>query len=158
MFEEFAGLPMHPLVIHAAVVFLPLTVLTSVVFAVVPRWRWVLRRPLLAGALICVGATFAAKQSGEALLAQRGNPPYVAEHQEAGSLLFWFVLVFAALVVAAVFLLGGRTRIAGGKDHRGAAPPLQIAVAVLLVVAAVGTGYQAVVTGDAGARATWGGG
>src|SRR5690606_11460346 len=137
---------------------LPLTVLTAVVFAVVPRWRWALRWPLMAGALISLSSTFVAKQSGEALLASRGSPDFVAEHQAAGNLLIWFVVGFTVLVVLAVFVLGGRTRIAGGKDRPGAATPIQIVVAVLLVIAALGTGYQTVVTGDEGARATWGAG
>jgi hypothetical protein len=159
MFDTITGLPVHALVVHAAVVFLPLTVLTALAFALVPAWRWVLRWPLLAGAVISLGAAFVARQSGEALYAARYGDSGVGEvviHSNRGHLLFWFVLVFFVLAVAAVFTLGGRTRITGGKDREGVAKPLQLVVVVLLVVAAVGTGYQTVMTGDAGARSVWG--
>jgi hypothetical protein len=38
----FAGLPLHPLVVHAAVVLTPLAALLVVGSAVLPRWltRW----------------------------------------------------------------------------------------------------------------------
>ena len=42
---EIAGLPLHPLVVHAAVVLIPLTALLAVAFAVLPRWRWLVRWP-----------------------------------------------------------------------------------------------------------------
>lgn len=40
---EFFGLPLHPLVVHAAVVFVPLAALLVMVFAVFPRHRWATR-------------------------------------------------------------------------------------------------------------------
>ena len=46
MFEEFTGIPMHPLLVHAAVVFIPLLGLVAVGYAFVPtirpHLRWVL--------------------------------------------------------------------------------------------------------------------
>src|SRR5438270_246928 len=56
MFERFGDLPLHVLVIHLAVVVLPVAALTAIVFALVPRWRWFLRWPALVlgvGALVC---------------------------------------------------------------------------------------------------------
>jgi hypothetical protein len=41
----FAGLPLHPLVVHAAVVLTPLAALLVVGSAVLPRWRWLTRWP-----------------------------------------------------------------------------------------------------------------
>jgi hypothetical protein len=156
MFDTITGLPVHALVVHATVVFLPLTVLVALAFALVPAWRWVLRWPLLVSAVVSMGTMFVTRQSGRALYDKLGSPEFVNEHSERGHLLFWFVLVFFVIAVAAVFLLGGKTRISGGKDREGAAKPLQLAIIVLLVVASVGTGYQTVMAGDAGARAVWG--
>ena len=39
MFDQINGLPVHVLVLHAAVVFVPLLALGAVVYALVPRWR-----------------------------------------------------------------------------------------------------------------------
>jgi hypothetical protein len=156
MFDTITGLPVHALVVHAAVVFLPLTVLVALAFALVPAWRWVLRWPLLVGAVISLGTAFVSRQSGRELYDSLGSPEFVNTHSDRGHLLFWFVLVFFVIAVAAVFLLGGKTRISGGKDREGVAKPLQLAIVVLLVIASLGTGYQTVMTGDSGARAVWG--
>src|SRR3712207_2115532 len=37
VFDQFNGMPVHVLLVHAAVVFVPLLVLAAVVYAVVPR-------------------------------------------------------------------------------------------------------------------------
>src|SRR6266542_1811331 len=47
MFERFGSLPLHVLVIHLAVVVLPVSALTAIAFAVLPKWRWLLRWPAL---------------------------------------------------------------------------------------------------------------
>ena len=39
MFEEFRGIPLHPLLVHAAVVFVPLFVASVIGYALVPRLR-----------------------------------------------------------------------------------------------------------------------
>ena len=39
VFATFGGLPLHPLIIHATVVFVPLLVLFAIGYAVVPRLR-----------------------------------------------------------------------------------------------------------------------
>jgi hypothetical protein len=38
-FDTVAGLPVHPLVVHAAVVLLPLSAIGLVTIILVPRWR-----------------------------------------------------------------------------------------------------------------------
>ena len=57
MFDQFNGLPLHPLVVHAAVVFVPLLVVTAILYGVVPQLRsrigWV-------AALLAVAAPTAA--------------------------------------------------------------------------------------------------
>ena len=39
MFDEISGLPAHPLLVHAAVIFIPLQVLAGIAYAVVPFTR-----------------------------------------------------------------------------------------------------------------------
>ena len=42
---EFHGIPLHPLVVHGAVVFTPLAAVAALVFVLVERWRELLRWP-----------------------------------------------------------------------------------------------------------------
>ena len=53
MLDTVLGLPLHPLVVHAVVVLLPLVALGVMALAVVPRWRARLALPLLG--LLVVG-------------------------------------------------------------------------------------------------------
>jgi hypothetical protein len=156
MFDQFTGLPLHVLVIHAVVVFVPLTVLTALVFALGPRWRWVLRWPLAAAAVVAFGSTLVARLSGQAFFNRLGEPAHVEEHASRGLLLTWIVLAFAVVALIASFALAGPTPIRGAIEREGLARPVQIVVAAILVVAALAAGVQVIRTGDAGARAVWG--
>ena len=66
MFGEFSGLPVHALVVHAAVVFAPLAATAGIAF-LVPTWRRALRWPLVVLAAIAVVTVFVAKESGKVL-------------------------------------------------------------------------------------------
>ncbi|GAA1617188.1 MULTISPECIES: DUF2231 domain-containing protein [Kribbella] len=152
MFERFGSLPLHVLVIHLAVVVLPVSALTAMAFAAVPKWRSFLRWPALVlgvGALVCA---FVAKKSGDAFVAALPQlRQLVAVHRSRGNLLLWLVLAFAVLVVAAFLLLPTTRRGPGAVDSR----PLQLVVSAAVVVLAVVVIYQTIRTGDAGAKAVW---
>ncbi|WP_020575825.1 DUF2231 domain-containing protein [Actinopolymorpha alba] len=156
MFDSAFGLPLHVLVIHAVVVFVPLTVLGALGYAVVPRWRWLLRWPVLLGAAASLGSAFVAKQSGYSFFQQLGAPSLAKAHEDQGQLLVWVLLGFFVVVAAATFTLSGPTRLVNGRQYPGAARPVQLVVAVVLVAAALVAGVQVVRTGDSGARAVWG--
>ena len=49
---EINGLPLHPLIVHAVVILGPLAGLTGLAYAFVPKWRWLLRWPLVALSLV----------------------------------------------------------------------------------------------------------
>ncbi|NUR98303.1 MAG: hypothetical protein HOV67_23980 [Kribbellaceae bacterium] len=154
MFERFGDLPLHVLVIHLSVVVLPVSALTAIAFAAVPKWRTFLRWPALVlgvGALVCA---FVAKKSGDAFVAALPQLQQLVQvHRSRGNLLLWFALVFAVLVVAAFLLLPTTARSAVAINSR----PLQLVVTAAVVVMAVVMIYQTIRTGDAGARAVWGG-
>ena len=61
---EIAGLPLHPLVVHAAVVLIPLTALLTIGLAVLPRWRWLLRWPTAGASVLCIVLAYVATTSG----------------------------------------------------------------------------------------------
>ena len=81
-------MPLHPLVVHAVVVLGPLAAVTGLVYAAVPKWRWLLRWPLVVLAVVAAGASVLAAQSGESLLESRPElAPIVEEHEESGELM-----------------------------------------------------------------------
>ena len=149
MFTEIHGLPVHPLAVHAAVVFVPLAALMGILFAV-PRTRAWSRVPLLLVSLAAVVAVFVARQSGFKLkdhLAE-GNFTYlnlVDEHQSRANLLFVFVIIFAVVAIAAFFL----TRSADTNQA------VAMVLSVILVVGAVAIAFQTYRVGDLGSKIVW---
>jgi len=152
-----SGLPVHVLVVHAAVVLIPLTCLVAIGFAVLPGWRWLTRWPTAVGSLVCVGLAYLATTSGQSLERARQLDRFVQQHAERGHLLATLTIPLAVVAVVAALLVPGPSGLASGKGA------LQARVAyadkvlpVLLVVIAVAVVVQCVLTGDSGARAVWG--
>jgi hypothetical protein len=161
---EIAGLPLHPLVVHAAVTLVPLSALASVAFVLVARWRWLLRWPAAVLAVVAALVAWVSRLSGSALLDDR---PFLLEspqlrdqietHQELGELLSLVSLPYALLVLLAAWSLAGTTALAGGRGaQESRLPALEKVLPVLVVLAALGVLLLVVLTGDAGSRAVWG--
>lgn len=155
---EIAGLPLHPLVVHAAIVLTPLAALSAVVFAVLPKWRYLSRWPtalLTIGALVAV---WAARLSGNSLTEARPElRQLVRTHEARGSELSLLMIGFTVVVAAGFWGLGGISGFlsgAGARETRAAV--LDKVLPVLLVLAAVLVLVWVFRTGDAGARAVWG--
>ena len=93
---EFNGLPLHPLIIHVVVVFAPLAGIGGILYAAVPQWRWWLRWPLVASAVIAAAAGIIAVKSGQDLENQRHlqTLPELATHAARGRFLRWVMLAF----------------------------------------------------------------
>lgn len=155
---EIGGLPLHFLVVHAAVVFTPLAALAAIVFAVAPRWRWLLRWPALVTGLVALGSVVVAKLSGTSYL--EANPqlaPIVQVHEQRGTVLMWVTIGFAVVLLAATLMLGSRSPLPSGRGARDSAvPAADLVVAGLLVLGALAVLVLVILTGDAGARAVWG--
>ena len=155
MFETVFGLPLHPLVVHAVVVFLPLASIAVLVAALWPKFRrWAGPLPLI---LAVVGTALVpvATQSGEwferALTVQEN--PEVRTHASLGDvMLYWGIgLVIAA---AAVYWLHLKTRSADSNRKPGQA--LVAGIVVLAAVASIGTLVHVYRVGESGAQAAWG--
>lgn len=158
MFREIVGLPLHALVVHAVVVFVPLLALLAVAYGVLPPCRSRVGWAVAALAVVTPVVTWVATEAGEELervLREKGYPPQildqVLEHADHGNNLLWFTV---GLAVAAILLLLV-TRAAGRLPWlpSWAAVPLTVVVVVLAAAAL----YFVVVTGDSGARIVWGG-
>jgi uncharacterized membrane protein len=150
VFEEFLGLPLHPLAVHAAVVFVPLLALTSLVYALVPRLR---ARVAWVAVLLAVAAptsAVVARQSGQGFADRRTLPVEgdLANHQEYGTFTMW------ASLALGVFTLGLYLvrRAGGGSVARTWATG---ALTVLVVAAAVASAVYAALAGDLGSRIVW---
>ena len=113
------GLPLHPLVVHFAVVLIPLGAMALLVVYFVPRWR--ARYLPLATALTVAGAlaAVAAKFTGEAFAGQVGLP---TAHQRWGNLATITTLLLGA--AATVWTLQLR-RTTVGEQASGNSPPQQ---------------------------------
>lgn len=149
MFGSFNGLPVHVLVLHVAVLLLPLAAVAGIAL-LVPKWRTWLRWPLVVMAGVALLVALVTRQSGLALADNlgpgvAGSPvgDAIAEHERLADLLMIAVLVYVALTVVAALLL---PRLGTGA---GTAVAAVVALAGLVVI------VLTVQTGEAGARAVW---
>lgn len=154
MFDLINGLPVHPLVVHAVVVLLPMAVLGTVAIAVRPAWRARFGITVTAVAALSALLVPVATSSGESLEERVGDP---GSHAELGDQLIWFALPLLACA-AALTWLGRRTVRATQGTARTTAPSrgLTVVVAVVAVAVALATSVQVYRVGDSGARAAWG--
>lgn len=150
-----AGLPAHPLLVHAAVVLVPLAAIVHAATGWKAAWRRAYALP--AGLLAIAGAVFAllAKSSGEGLegpvkrAAQAaGQRARFGDHPEQGdAAFFWAMLLGLGMAAFAVLACIERRR----ELPRWA--PLA-AWGVVLVIAAVAT-VTMTVAGHSGAQLVW---
>ena len=153
---EINGLPLHPLIIHAAVVFVPLAATSAILFAV-PKWRWLLRWPTLVLSVSSLVFVQVSIMSGENLKKTRGlDTPQIDTHEEWGERLRIAMIVLTILAVLAVWAFGYVTRVTGGSDREPPVPALEKPLMVVLPLAGLATLVLVFLTGDAGARAVWG--
>jgi hypothetical protein len=155
----FNGLPLHPLIVHVVVVFAPLAGVAGILYAVRPSWRWWLRWPFVASAVIAAGAGVLAAQSGYSLEHVRHLQQLatVRTHQHRGSLLRWVMLAFLVPTGLAAWLLGGPSpMISGWGSREGRTGVVAVGIQVLVVVSSIFLLYWVFLTGDSGARSIWG--
>jgi hypothetical protein len=156
VFDNLGNLPLHPLVVHAVVVGIPLAALLAFLFAF-PRTREWARWPLAITLVGATGVTFVARQSGLALEAalgiQAGNPvgDLILRHSLLANQLFYIMIGFSVIALLNVFIVSKRA--ADGAAKQSAI--LRIGLPILLVAAAVAALAWVVRVGDLGARAVW---
>lgn len=160
MLTEIAGIPSHPLLVHAAVVLLPLAALALVVAAWWPaaRARMGVGLPVLA--LVAAGACYLAKESGEQLEkrpSMEGMHESIEAHATQGTATFLWSL---ALLVVAVLVWAGSsgavgTRVPAVRALSGRAGA--VVLGVVATVAAVACIWGVVAAGHSGATMVWSG-
>lgn len=172
MFDEILGLPAHPLIIHAAVVLIPLLAGVAVAYAVLPRQRGRLGWALVLLAIAAPISAFASRLSGEALVQNLFGGEYpegvlgqrVAAHADFAMPLVWATL---ALGVVSLLLVWAARR-SGPAPESGARPARRAAsgtagnttvtmvLSVVTILFALVAVYFVARTGHSGAEAVWG--
>jgi uncharacterized membrane protein len=154
VFDQIGGLPVHVLVLHAAVVLVPLLALGAIVYAVVPRWRPRIGWAVFLLAIVAPVITFVTRQSGVKFydrlvphVSPRGRQ-LLDEHMHFGTLTFWFTLALGIVTLVMVIV----TLRKSSSLPRGA----DLGLAVIMVALAAISGYYVFRTGDSGAHVVWG--
>ena len=153
------NLPLHPLVVHAAVVFLtvvPLLILVSLIWrSLRDRLDWLIPVAALVGGISGV----VAKETGEDLensLPKTAITPLLHDHTELGDLVGPVAIVFA-LVVIAWWLTNSVVATTWVEAklpwlRKGALP---MVATVLVALASIGTLVLVILAGHSGATAVW---
>jgi hypothetical protein len=151
------GLPIHVLVVHAVVIFVPLAALAVLAAAAWPAARRRLGLLPAATAAIALVLVPVATAAGEWLKARLPSAPLIEQHASLGDdLLPWSIAVF---VLAALLWLFDRFRArVADRLPPGVLRAIPWVLLGLSVAAAVGSLITVVLIGESGARAVWQGG
>jgi len=153
---DLHGIPLHPLVVHATVVFTPLAAVAALAFVLLGRWRELLRWPTALLAVIATACCWAARITGRNLFskltAQGFHNKWLDIHQQRANVLVWVVMAFAVLAVLATLVVPVATTQAA---RLSASPAVVLGVRVVVVGLAIATLVYVYLTGDAGARSVW---
>ena len=168
--REFFGLPAHALLVHGAVVLLPLCAIGVILLAFIGSWRRKYGWLVLFGLFLATMFAYFAKESGESLAEVVGRPE---RHADLGT---WLPIVAAVLFLLTLIWLP----LARGGDRPASTPSKTSTVspdatqvlspttttprgpggftrfmALLSVIAAVTTLVWTIMVGHSGATAVW---
>jgi hypothetical protein len=154
------GIPLHPLVVHAVVVLLPLAALGALVIAVRRSWRRSLGVPVLLLAVAGVAAVPVATDTGTQLrTALGGGNPLLDVHAYRAGFLLPFALGFLVLLGAAVLTERASNGASSGSHTAPVATAtrsrLAAGLAVLAALAGLVVAGLVVWIGHAGSVVVW---
>ena len=160
MFTELFGLPAHALIVHAAVVFIPLAAIVGIVYAVIPATRTYVWWAVLGLGVAAPVTGWAARLSGDKY------KQYWLEHGASGEFLdainkhqsfgnptaWWATALGVVLLVMVLYTIPGPLSLA----PKGTALPVAVRLVTIVVTVVVSLValYYVIRTGDAGAHAT----
>ncbi len=152
--DNLFGLPAHPLVVHAAVVLLPLAAIATVAVAAVPRWRRPYAPIALALSLASIGAVWLAEQSGESLQQRVRRSELIHRHTELAEQVMPWAVALAIVAGAIVVIDRFKDRF---KDRRPTISGRAVTIVLLVAAAVTATGatWTIAEVGHSGAEATW---
>jgi hypothetical protein len=173
LFDRILGLPAHALIVHSAVVLIPMLALGAILYAVVPPLRRHFRWPLVLFAIAAPLAAWAAKMSGDVLsknkiLQAPEMQAKISQHQSFGTTTEYVVLGLGVAVLLLAFTAPVTRRVSATRQatddtlvvpKRGFGEMLavQIVVGVVVIGLAAASLYYVFRTGDSGAHMIWSG-
>ncbi|MFM6841103.1 MAG: cytochrome b5 domain-containing protein [Candidatus Planktophila sp.] len=137
---SIAGLPVHPLIVHFAVVILPLAATALIAMIYMPKLKSQYSFITTVAVVLGSAAVLVAKQSGEALSEKIGTP---VKHADYASLLTYTAFVFMVLTLIWY-------RSSKGRKARAVTP-----LGHTTVLAAIAVLVLTFLTGHTGAEAVW---
>jgi hypothetical protein len=172
VFEEILGIPAHPLIIHAAVVFVPMMIAVAFAYTLLPRARRALGWLVWILAVLGPLSMLLAKLSGDAFrarLVRRGTAgsallARIDQHRSLANTTAWVTLAFGVAVAMTLVLYrraaaatadAAPRRAGGGLTPAGGSMPINLIVLLVMVALGLATGYYIFRTGDSGAHVAW---
>lgn len=159
MIDELLGLPAHPLIVHAAVIFGPLLVAAVFAYSLVPMLRRHIGWLVIALAVVGPATLWLARLSGEAFRerqiragAQGELLRQISEHQNFGNWAAWTVTVLGVLAVLLVLVCTA----AGKKPATPGSRAVTYGLILITLVVGAAAGYYTFKTGHTGATTVWG--
>lgn len=140
------GLPLHPLIIHAVVVLVPLSALGVIFLLVFPRFAPTFSPLILILLIASTVAGFIAENSGQSLSNRVGYP---GDHAEQGERLVKLILLFTLLYIT--WFVVYRKSI----KFKSADKLLKNTLSVLLLLTAIASTTLTFIVGHSGAKASW---
>lgn len=147
--DSIGGLPLHPLVVHAVVVLVPLVALGVIAVAVVPRWSTTYGNLLLIVTVVGTASIPVAEHTGEQLRATLPATAAISHHASLGSAMKWLGMPLLLAGVAMWWM--GRRR----KQERPLGRGVEVALRVVCVVIALANLAWVVRVGHSGAETLW---
>lgn len=161
MFDEFFGVPLHPLAVHAPVVLLPIVAVVTLVLLVRTDWRDRFGWWVTGGLAVVVVTLLVARQSGaEAKEAGFVSGPLFErnDHEALGNQTFVIGLVWLALFAGLVY----RDRMVRRTETSSLSAavlarrdPAVLVLSALSAIAAIVATIWLIRTGHAGAESRW---
>jgi hypothetical protein len=142
----FAGLPLHPLLVHSAVILVPLVAIGALVMSYLPSFSRRHGKLILIVALVAQVSVFLAKISGEAFSEILDKE--VEKHAQLGE-----IAPFVTIPMVALIYLRWRMDRAGSSTGSVAIRRL---TSVALVIASLASLVVIFVVGHSGASSVWG--
>lgn len=182
VFEELLGLPTHPLMVHAAVVFTPCLALVAVGYSLLPPARARLEPVVVVLAVVAPLAVGFARESGAAfrrrLTAHGDLPPNLAEqadtHADLSRTLLLLTIALAATTIGLVLLQrsqphtdraaspGARSGPApkapppgSGSQHPRSNAGMATLLTIVIIVLSSATIWYVAQTGHSGSSMVW---
>jgi uncharacterized membrane protein len=145
-FGMIAGLPLHPLLVHSAVVLVPLVAIGALVMSYLPSFSRRHGKLILIVAVIAQVSVFLAKMSGEAFAEILDKE--VVKHAQLGEITPFVTLPMVALIYL-------RWRMDRSGSSTGSVLVRRL-TSVALVIASVASLVVIFLVGHSGASSVWG--